>query len=108
MSNPAPTPVRELQAVSVAQFHDEVFPAQQPVVLRGAVRDWPAVRAGRESPLAMANYLRGFDSGVEAETMFGDPAIGGKFFYNDELNGLNFERRPQRIGDSLDRLLALM
>ena len=28
-------------------------------------RDWPAVRAGRESPLAMANYLRGFDTGAD-------------------------------------------
>ena len=108
MSNPVPTPVRELHDASVAQFHDEILPALEPVVLRGAVRDWPAVRAGRESPRAMANYLRDFDSGAEADTMFGDPAIGGRFFYNDKLDGYNFERRPQRIADSLERLIALL
>ena len=50
MSNPDPTPVRELRDVSAAQFREEILPAQQPVVLRGRWRDWPAVRAGRESP----------------------------------------------------------
>jgi hypothetical protein len=108
MSNPDPTPVRELHDVSAAQFRDEILPAGQPVLLRGAVGDWPAVRAGRESPHAMANYLRGLDSGAPAETMFGAPSIDGRFFYNDDLSGVNFERRPQRVGDSLDQLLALL
>ena len=97
MSTPEPTPVRELRDVSAEQFRAEILPALQPVVLRGLVADWPAVRAGRESPQAMANYLRGFDTGASADTMFGDPAIGGRFFYNDDLTGHNFQRRPQRI-----------
>ena len=105
---PQPAAVRELHDVSAAQFRAEILPAQQPVVMRGLVADWPAVRAGRQSPQAMANYLRGFDTGASADTMFGDPAIGGRFFYNDELTGHNFQRRPQRIVASLDRLLALL
>ena len=108
MSTPEPTPVRELRDVSAAQFHAEILPARQPVVMRGLLADWPAVHAGRQSPQAMANYLRGFDTGASADTMFGDPTIGGRFFYNDELTGLNFQRRPQRIVDSLERLLALL
>ena len=108
MSTPEPTPVRELRDVSAVQFRAEILPAQQPVLLRGLVADWPAVRAGRESPHAMANYLRGFDTGASADTMFGDPSIGGRFFYNDDLTGHNFQRRPQRIVDSLERLLALL
>jgi hypothetical protein len=108
MSNPDPTPVRELRDVSPARFRDEILPAARPVLLRAAVADWPAVRAGRESPHAMANYLRGLDTGAQAETMFGPPSIDGRFFYNDDLTGLNFTRRPQRVVDSLDRLLALL
>ena len=108
MSTPAPTPIREWRDVSPDVFRDEILPAHQPALLRGAVRDWPAVRAGLESPAAMANYLRGFDTGASAETMYGDPAIGGRFFYNDDLTGLNFERRPERIAASLERLLALL
>src|SRR3954463_6182731 len=99
--------VRELRGVSPDQFRDEIVPAQEPVVLRGAVADWPAVRAGRESPHAVANYLRALDNGTPADTMIGAPSIGGHFFYNDDLTGYNFERRPLRVAEALDRPMRL-
>ena len=108
MSNSSFNPVRELRDVSPQQFRDEIVPAQEPVVLRGAVEEWPAVRAGHESPHAMANYLRGLDNGTPTDTMIGAPAIGGHFFYNDDLTGYNFERRPLRIAEALDRLMQLL
>jgi hypothetical protein len=108
MSHTDFTPIRELRNVSAAQFREEILPSLNPVVLRGLVADWPAVHAGRDSPQAIANYLRGFDTGASADTMIGDPAIGGRFFYNDELTGHNFQRRPQRIVASIERLLTLL
>ena len=108
MQDPAPQPAREWRDVSPATFRDEILAAEQPAILRGAVRDWPCVRAGRESPAAMTNYLRAFDSGAPTEIMLGSPAIRGRFFYNDDMTGLNFERRPERLAVALDRLLALM
>ena len=77
MSPPTQAAVREWHAIDPARFRDEIVPAGAPALLRGAVRDWPAVRAGRDSPLAMAHYLRGFDNGLAIETMFGEPGIGG-------------------------------
>ena len=100
--------VREWRDVTPAIFRDEILTAQQPALMRDAVRDWPAVSAGKDSPRAMANYLRGFDTGASADTMIGDPAIDGYFFYNAEMTGHNFERRQERIAGSLDRLLALL
>ena len=38
----------------------------------------------------------------------GDPLIGGKFFYNDDLTGLNFQRRQQPLAQSVHELLALI
>lgn len=108
MSNSEFPPVRELRGVTPDRFRDEIVPAQEPVVLRGMVADWPAVQAGRASPRAAANYLRALDNGTPADTMIGPPAIGGHFFYNDDITGHNFERRPLRIGDTLDRLMQLL
>jgi hypothetical protein len=108
MTLPQAQPVREWRDVSAAQFREGILPSNQPAVLRGAVRNWPAVQAGLESPAAAANYLRRFDTGASADTMIGDPSIGGHFFYNDDLTGHNFERRAERIAASLDRLLALL
>jgi hypothetical protein len=98
--------VREWHDVSPALFRDEILPAGQPAVLRGSVAHWPSVRAGRESPQAMANYLLGFDARAATEIMLGDPSIGGRFFYNDDLTGLNFQRRQQPLAQSLQQLLA--
>lgn len=105
---PAPAAVRDWRNVDAIQFREEILVSGQPAVLRGAVAHWPAVAAGRESPRAMANYLRGFDSGEPAETMFGDAAIAGRFFYDDDLTGLNFQRRRQPLAQSLEQLLQLL
>jgi hypothetical protein len=56
----------------------------------------------------MAQYLLGFDAQASADTMFGDPSIGGHFFYNDDLTGLNFQRRPQPLAQSLEQLISLI
>jgi Cupin-like domain len=102
-----PLPVREWRDVSATIFRSEILPAQQPALIRGAVRDWPVVRAAT-SPQALVNYLRGFDTGSSAETMHGDPSIGGRFFYNEDLSGLNFERTTMPLARSLDRLLEML
>ena len=101
------TPVREWRDVSAATFRDEILPAEQPALIKGAVGHWPAVHAARTSPRELANYLRVFDTGSSVDTMHGDPAIGGRFFYNEALTGLNFERRSEPFARALDRLLDL-
>ena len=108
MSNDSPAPVREWRNPDAATFRDEILTSQQPALLRDAVAHWPAVRAGCESPGAVTQYLRAFDQGSAAEVMFADASIGGRFFYNDELNGLNFQRRSQPLAQSLDELHSLM
>lgn len=38
-----PSVVNEIENVSVEQFEQKLRPAAQPVVLKGLVKDWPAV-----------------------------------------------------------------
>jgi hypothetical protein len=81
---------------------DELMEAQEPIILKGLARDWPLVRQGRDSPEAAMAYLETFDGGKPIVFYRGEPDIGGRFFYNDDLTGLNFEsgRMP------LDEFLA--
>ncbi len=101
------TPIREWHGVDTARFRAEILPLRQPAVLRGVAGQWPAVLAGRAGAREMAAYLLGMDIGAAAETMYGPPAINGYFFYRDDLLGVNFERRPARIADSIEQLLRL-
>ncbi|HEY4075845.1 MAG TPA: cupin-like domain-containing protein, partial [Rhizomicrobium sp.] len=73
-------------------FLREIVAPCRPVVLRGLVRDWPVVTAGR-APAALRDYLAGFAIGAEMEVFAGAPHIAGKYYYNDDLQGFNFERR---------------
>ncbi len=83
------------------RFQREIVEGCQPVVLRGLVAGWPVVQAALGSPAALTSYLAGLDAGGRAETYFGSPAIGGKYYYGRGLEGFNFERRTMRILDAL-------
>lgn len=98
--------VREMGAISVKTFKDEILLAAQPVVFRGLVADWPAVRAATDSDEALFAYLSGFDSQQVVTTLVGDPDAGGRFFYNADLTGFNFHAGGARLRKSFDFLLA--
>ena len=84
----------------------EVLQSTQPVLLRGLVSHWPLVQAARRSDEDFCDYLRGFDAGTPLLMWRGPPAIGGRFFYNDDFTGFNFAREGQTLGAVLDELLA--
>jgi hypothetical protein len=88
------------------QFLREVVEPCRPVVLRGLVKDWPIVDAGRHSPSAVRDHLKALDAGGEIEAFFGVPAIAGKYFYSDDLKGFNFERRRMKFGAALESIVS--
>lgn len=109
MSPPGRPPeiASEIHEIDAETFARDLTPLYQPTVLRGIARDWPAVRAARTSPHALADYLKGFDRGATVEAMLGAPAIGGRFFYDESGRGMNFDRRPAPLKPVLDELLRL-
>lgn len=90
------------------RFRDEVIPRNEPAILRGAVANWPAVRAGLESPQSMRGYFAAYDNGRPLTILTADASIRGCFFYRDDMQGLNFERRQETLASALDRLLLLL
>lgn len=86
--------------------YDELLAEGRPVVLKGLARDWPLVREGLRSAEAAASYLKRFYNGKPVVGYTGAPEIEGRYFYNDDLTGLNFEAGRVRLDDYLDRMLA--
>lgn len=78
----------------------------QPLVLKGIARDWELVQTGLRSTQAAMAYLRGLDAGVPIQYSFGEPAIQGRPFYNDDFTRLNFEVRRGRLAEVLDGIAA--
>src|SRR5580692_4986666 len=97
---------REWHGVDATVFREQIVAANQPAVLRGLIKHWPAVQAGLISARALGDYIRGFDGGGSVDLLIGEPSIQGRFFYREDLKGLNFERRPGRISEALELLFT--
>ncbi|HEU5136519.1 MAG TPA: cupin-like domain-containing protein [Steroidobacteraceae bacterium] len=96
--------IREITGVDPRALPDEVLESTQPVVLRGLAAHWPVVGAGRESQESATAYLRRFYRDATVLVMSGEPAIGGRFFYNDDLSGFNFKLHRTRLDGVLGEL----
>ena len=100
----------EMHGVDRARFEAEVLPGDTAVILRGVAADWPAVAKGRESPLALAQYLATMDNGVPVDALMTRPEEGGRLPFRlfcclveHRTNALALdqvehrERRPRRL-----------
>lgn len=98
--------VSQRENVSREAFDAEIRPAGKPVILRGLVKGWPAVQAGKNSAAAMGTYIKSLDSRQPVPTYIGPPDIKGRYFYDDNMRGFNFDRRNIPLTASVDKLLA--
>ena len=73
--------------------------AQEPVILRGIARHWPIVAAGRQSPSKAMEHIAGYDSGQPIVCYSAPSEIGGKFFYDPAMTGMNFTAARTRLAD---------
>lgn len=99
-------PIREWRDVDPERFQNEIAPLYQPAVIRQYLKDWPALQAQNESIDALAQYIGRFDSGNNVVTYRGAPDIGGRFFYQDEMEGFNFDRVQETFAQALESILA--
>lgn len=83
---------------------DELLSGDEPVVLKGLVKDWGLVRAGLNSDQEAMNYLRSFYNGKTVGTSFGDPQIAGRLFYNEDFTELNFVSRRAPLDEVLNKI----
>ncbi len=87
-------------------FEHEIRPGNRPVVLKGLVSHWPAVRAARQSPEALGAYLKLYDNGQPAKVSVCPARENGRYFYKPDMSGMNYRDIPGRVGEVIDRLLA--
>ena len=102
------TAIAEIAAPAGAeQFRREVVLPCRPVILRGLIKEWPAVKA-TQSPESFRDYVRTFDAGKDMEAFFGAPQIAGKYYYADDLKGFNFDRRTMPLAAALDLIVSTL
>jgi hypothetical protein len=79
---------------------------QQPVIFRGLASNWPLAAAGRQGPQAAIDYLKRFDAGRPVVGYTGAPEIKGRYFYREDLAGLNFQAQRVPLSAYLDTVAS--
>jgi Cupin-like domain len=96
--------IRELKVTDGSGWRAEVLGSAEPLLLRGLVADWPLVQAGARSNEAALTYLRGYYQNATVGAWFGPPQIRGRFFYNEDYSGFNFQASLVKLDTVLDEL----
>jgi hypothetical protein len=97
--------IAEYADVNRELFEREIVPKGEPAVFRGLVREWPVMKAARDSDEGLAAFLRVAASGEPFEAWFGSPDIEGRFGYSEDFSGFNHERKLATVDQLLDLLL---
>lgn len=97
-------PIAIRENVTPQVFAEQIRPLGEPAVLKGLVRDWPSVAAGRQGDAALIDYLVRSAAGTLIDYSEIAPEYEGRFHYRDDLKGLNFERRSAPLAHLLKRL----
>lgn len=98
-------PLATRTEVSRTVFDQEIRTAGQPIIMKGLVKNWPAVAAAITSPIEIADHLRSLDVGAKVPTFIAPPEIQGRYFYAANMRGFNFEVRDVPFRALLDKLL---
>jgi hypothetical protein len=98
--------IEQLEGVDAQAIPTSVLQSSRPLLLKGFVKQWPAVQKAQSSDQAISDYVRSFYNGEPLTAYEGAATIEGRIFYNDDLTGFNFERTRQDLNAVLDKLLS--
>ena len=105
MDLPAPAAIREFEGPLDTEGLEQVRTNGEPVVFRGLITNWPAVEAARRGDTEIIRYLTSQNSSRAVSAIAAPPGAKGRFFYTDDLMGLNFVTAKGHLSRFLSDLL---
>jgi hypothetical protein len=97
---------RELDLTGGKDIPKEITQHNEPIILRGVVKDWNLVRLADRSSHAVIDYLKSIYNGKPSLVNVGHPGIKGRYFYGEDLRSLNYDTVKMQVNEALDLILA--
>lgn len=91
--------------LSLVDFN-ELIRAGQPIILKGAFKEQALVLAGQNSAESAIECLQSYYSGLPLVTFIAPAEHKGRFFYNAEMTGMNFEAKKLSFAEFTQKTLA--
>ena len=105
---PPMKPIEEWQPADEPALRDRLEARAAPVVLRGLVRHWPAVEAGRRAPAGICDYLERLDQGAVVIATKTRSAARGVMGYTEDLSDFNFIKARLPFAEFMQTLRAYL
>lgn len=83
---------------------DELFAQQQPIILKGLVKDWPLVKAGQQSPDHVMDKLLHHDSKRPLLVYQAPAEINARFGYDPSCTAFNFTSKRSTLAEVFDTI----
>ncbi|GAA5189778.1 cupin-like domain-containing protein [Ferrimonas gelatinilytica] len=100
----AHTPVPSVTLGSMAELEPLIQGRETPLVIRGLCRDWPLVKAGLGSDDVAAQALLEGYRGDPVIAYYLPPEQKGRVFYNEAMDGFNYQAGKLPLGKVLQTL----
>ncbi len=98
--------VRVIENSSMSDIIDEIESIDEPVIFKGACAHWPLVEAGLKSAEDAAQYLLSFYQQTPVTAYYVAPEHKGRVFYNDQVNGFNYQAAQLNLHQVIDKLFT--
>ncbi|WP_395345113.1 cupin-like domain-containing protein [Ningiella sp. W23] len=104
--------LKEIHLSGESELTEQMLKAEYPIVFRNLVSDWPIVKLCENNTdpqkrlHAQAEYLQRFSAGATVPAWVADKKEKGRFFYNQDMSGFNFEQQRLPFNDVLAWLVA--
>jgi hypothetical protein len=97
--------VRVLEGVRPDKISfDELFEANEPVILRGLVSDWDLVKEGKISSDRAMEALQSKSSGKPVGVFIANPETNARFFYNEQCTGFNHQSKQLELSEVFSQI----
>jgi len=96
--------IPEWHNVDERTFKEKIITQSRPAVLRGFVKQWPAVQHALHSPGSILSYIKSFDNGRPVNAIMTPPEEQGRISYNSAMDGFNFVRNRLPMSAIIDQL----
>jgi len=99
--------IREVNAQSDHSIEPSLLLASEPWVARGFASSWPSVKRSQTSDQDFLSYLGSCYGGAPITAIVAEAQHKGRYFYNEDLTGLNFYPLKTSLDKFIAQLIAL-
>ena len=103
--NSSPKPIIEISQIDFDRFHNDIFMAGKPAIIKNLVNDWPCIKSGQTGLDNLAKLIKSYSSNKTVGLSMLKHEYDGRFFFKPNMDGFNYTNYMAPLHDVIDWLI---